>query len=125
MPRNPLIKDFSSNLNYEHIRLLHNKYRVSNLAILTRLYVLNEINWSQYESQRDFIVQKDFKNEDSQSGGLNFPAKTAIRERGRKFCSLIVESNKRNIITTNDALEYLDIKLSNINELKKELATNV
>jgi Zn-dependent peptidase ImmA (M78 family)/DNA-binding XRE family transcriptional regulator len=125
MPRDPFIKDFSSDLNFERIRWLHNKYWVSNLAVLTRLYRLDEIKWPQYESQRDIITQRDFKPDDTRSGGSNEPVKTTIRERGGKFCSIVLESNNRNIITTNDALEYLDIKLSNINELKKELATNV
>jgi len=122
MPRDPFVKDFSSDLSYEKIRWLSNKYKVSKLAVLTRLFVLDEIDWPQYEAQRSIITQKNFKTDDTSGGGPKIPSKTAIRERGRKFCSLILESNRRNLITTNDALEFLDLKLSNINELKKELA---
>lgn len=124
MPKEPFLKDFSSYLDYEHIRRLSNKYRVSKLAVLTRLLVLGEIKWPQYEEQRDIINQEGFKSKEK-SGGIGNKVTTTIRQRGKKFCSLILESNNRNIITTNDAIEYLDIKLSNLNELKKELVSNV
>jgi Zn-dependent peptidase ImmA (M78 family) len=125
MPRDPFLSNFSSQLNYEHIRWLSNKYRVSKLAVLTRLFVLDEIKWPEYEAQRDIINQKEFKTEETQGGGRKEPVKTAIRERGGKFCSIVLESNNKNIITTSDALEYLDLKLSNFNDLKKELSVNV
>jgi Zn-dependent peptidase ImmA (M78 family)/DNA-binding XRE family transcriptional regulator len=122
MPKEQFVNDFSSDLRYDRIRWLSNKYKVSKLAVLTRLYVLEEISWPQYEAQRNIITQKDFKIDETSGGGGKIPSKITIRERGQKFCSLVLESNRRNLITTNEALEFLDLKLSNINELKKELA---
>jgi Zn-dependent peptidase ImmA (M78 family)/transcriptional regulator with XRE-family HTH domain len=122
MPREPFLSDFNNSLTYEKIRWLANKYQVTKLAALTRLFVLNAITWQQYDELREFIT--NLKPTVQAGGPGETKAQTALREKGRTFCSIVLKSSNRNIISTKDVLDYLDIKLNNFNEIKKDLAGN-
>lgn len=127
MPKDTYLTDFSlleNNASYENIRWLSNKYHVSKPAALTRLFILKAISWSQYENRREDIFSRSFKVQDHTGGKGETKAETAVREKGQIFCSIVIKSNNRNIISTKDVLDYLDIKLNNFNELKKNLACN-
>ena len=55
------------------------------------------------------------------SGGGPTQSKTCVSEKGKKFVSLVIDSEKRGRITTADALGYLSIKLNNLDKVGAEI----
>ena len=58
----------------------------------------------------------------TQGGGISTPARKCIKERGRKFVSLVLESRRAQLISGRDALDYLDMDLRHTGELQENLS---
>lgn len=54
--------------------------------------------------------------------GRSTPARKCVKERGRKFVSLVLESRRAQLISGRDALDYLDIDLRHTAELQENLS---
>ena len=54
--------------------------------------------------------------------GMSTPALKCIKERGRKFVSLVLESRRAQLISGRDALDYLDMDLRHTAALQEQLS---
>ncbi|MEO0139478.1 MAG: XRE family transcriptional regulator [candidate division WOR-3 bacterium] len=127
IPEEALIKDddFLNLIKYKPLsdELLENlskKFKVSKKAILTRLRTLNYINSYEYEEKVE-LLEKEMKSRGKKKRVIVKPYKRCFNEKGRTFISTVLESKESGIITTQDAIEYLSIKLDHLRELEKLL----
>ncbi|MFN3976328.1 MAG: helix-turn-helix domain-containing protein [Aquificaceae bacterium] len=116
-------KDFlnfisSKKLEPKVLENLSKKFKVSQKAILTKLKILNLIEQEDYERESALIEKTKFP----QKGGFLSPEEKCIREKGKRFISLVLESNEKGIITTQDVLEYLSIKLKHLDKVQELIA---
>lgn len=115
LPKDILTKEFE--LKGEGVvEDISKKFKVSKKAVLTKLYLLRRIDESTYQTRVK-------KLEDTTSKIHIRPPlhKKRLQERGAKFLSLLFEAKERNLITTQDLLEYLDVNLESLYKIKKEL----
>ncbi|MEO0204167.1 MAG: ImmA/IrrE family metallo-endopeptidase, partial [candidate division WOR-3 bacterium] len=127
IPEEALIKDddFLNLIKYKPLsdELLENlskKFKVSKKAILTRLRTLNYINSYEYEEKVE-LLEKEMKSRGKKKRVIVKPYKRCFNEKGRTFISTVLESKESGIIPTQDAIEYLSIKLDHLRELEKLL----
>ncbi|MFN3384018.1 MAG: ImmA/IrrE family metallo-endopeptidase [Archaeoglobaceae archaeon] len=91
---------------------LSKKFKVSKRAVLVRLRTLS-------------IVDEDVESSISpeqrpvHATRIILPEEKCIQEKGKRFASLVIEGRDREVITTQDALEYLSIKLKRLEKLEK------
>lgn len=102
------------------IDALSNKFRVSKQVIIVQIlrsfpnhpkkqYFLNVLN----------ELQKQSKSVKKQSGGFASPVTMCISKKGRKYVSLVLDSHQKNIINSSNIIDYLDLKLKHLEEIKK------
>jgi len=96
---------------------ISNQYKLSYSMIFYRFYKLGYIRESEY---REYIETskniENNKNIDNKNGGGNYIIKIK-HNYGNKFINLVFENYENNEITLNDALTYLNIKLSSMDKL--------
>ena len=102
----------------EILQKLSNKFKVSRKAILVRLKTLNLIDEEDYKRESEALDQIST----SQKGKYLMPPKKCLQEKGRRFIYLILESKERGIVTTQDVVEYLSIKLKHLVKLQELVA---
>jgi hypothetical protein len=44
-----------------------------------------------------------------------------MRQRGKAFISLVMQAEKRGVITAHDAVTYLGVKISDLNKLEPKV----
>lgn len=119
MPREALSKDIQS-LEVDHIRKLSNKYKVSQYAILVRASITGIINYDSFKKAETNLKQRGFpKDSGFRKAGTSI--ERAIRQKGKLFCSLVMQNVSSHNITDSTALDYLEIKLKSMDKLQKLL----
>jgi hypothetical protein len=54
--------------------------------------------------------------------GFMTPPQKCLQEKGKQFISIILASKERGIITTQDVIEYLSIRLKHLNKIQELIA---
>jgi len=118
MPKNEIIQDIKlSGIN--SIRQIANKYKVSQSAFLIRAKNLGIIDNVFYNKVMYELRQKNKPDEDFGRSGTS--VERAIRNKGKLFCSLVMQNISNQRITDSTALDYLEIKVTDITALQKLL----
>jgi Zn-dependent peptidase ImmA (M78 family)/DNA-binding XRE family transcriptional regulator len=108
------------------IKQLASRYRVSKDVVLIKLRItghISEIEFrkilNRWEENRDRPAVIISKPPTKQKGGRS-ALKRCIHQRGMPFMGLVIESLKRGVITDHDALNFLDIKVGDLDKLEKK-----
>ena len=102
------------------IRRLARRFRVTPLAMATRLRESGYLSWPAYRAWRtewDVYV----KSLTPRTGGFATPVETAVSRAGRPFAQLVLEALSANRLTAVDASRYLDLKFEHFDKLRTHL----
>lgn len=106
--------------NLDDVRGLARKFRITPLAMATRLRESGFMTWSRYNAWR-----KEWEEYVStlrpRRGGFATPVEKAVNRAGRPFATLVLEALSANRITSVDAARYLDLKFEHFEKLGAHL----
>ena len=102
------------------VRSLASRFRVTPLAMATRLRAAGQLTWAGYERWRKgwFAYVKSLP---ARSGGFASPIDKTLGRAGRPFAQLVVEAMDANRITAVQASHYLDLRFHHVEGLRAEL----
>lgn len=104
----------------ELVRKLAGKFRVTPLAMATRLRVAGAVTWDGYRRWKsawtDYLATLI-----PRSGGFASPVDKTLGRSGRPLAQLVVEALDSNRITAVDASHYLDLRFEHFDKLRSEL----
>ncbi len=102
------------------VRSLATKFRVTPLAMATRLRAAGALTWAGYKRWRaewDSLVA----TLSPRKGGVATPVDKTLGRAGRPFSQLVLEALDANRITAVDASRYLDLRFDHVAKLREEL----
>jgi Zn-dependent peptidase ImmA (M78 family) len=110
-----------SNWDIGDVRKLARRFKISPLAMATRLRASGYFAWSHYQSWRRgwdaWVASLPLR-----SGGFANPVGQALARNGRPYIQLVLEALGSNRITTVDAARYLDLKAEHFEKLRGALS---
>lgn len=106
-----------------HVRSLAAKFRVTPLAMATRLRAAGEMRWEGYNRWKDLWAQY-VAGLKTRTGGMATPVDKALSRGGRPFAQLVLEALDANRLTAVDASRYLDLRFDHIATLRTELGAS-
>jgi Zn-dependent peptidase ImmA (M78 family) len=103
-----------------NVRALARKFRVTPLAMATRLRASGFISWPSYNrwKQQWQAYVAELK---PRSGGFSTPVGKTLGRAGKPFTRLILEAMTAQRITSDQAARQLDLKIEHFNKLKDAL----
>lgn len=106
----------------EEVRRLARKFRITSLAMATRLRESGFISsWDHYNRWRS-EWQSYVATLPPRTGGFATPVGKALNRAGRPFARLVLEALATNRITSVDAAHYLDLKFEHFEKLRIRLS---
>jgi Zn-dependent peptidase ImmA (M78 family)/transcriptional regulator with XRE-family HTH domain len=122
-----LLKRFLDHLNVEPhqwsvelMRSLAGKFRVTPLAMATRLRAVGEMSWNHYRQWKsrwnEFVALLP-----ASTKGFATPVDKTLSRGGRPFTRLVLEAMDANRITSVQACQYLDLRFNHFDALRAEL----
>jgi hypothetical protein len=106
--------------NIEKVRRVAKKFRLTPLAMATRLRESGFMNWEQYNQWRE-QWQAYVATLPPRHGGFATPMQKALNRAGRPFAQLVLEALAANRITPVNASRYLDLKFEHFDKLRAHL----
>ena len=103
------------------VRRIARRFRVTPLAVATRLRESGFMTWEAYRHWRA-AWDEYVKALPPRKGGFASPAEKAVNRAGRPFAQLVLEALSANRITSLDAARYLELKFDHFDELRSNLA---
>jgi Zn-dependent peptidase ImmA (M78 family)/DNA-binding XRE family transcriptional regulator len=103
------------------VRKLAYTFRVTPLAMATRLRSAGALTWNGYKLWKrhwDAYVA----TLTPRKGGFASPAEKTLSRAGRPFTQLVLEALDANRITSVDASRYLDLRFDHLHDLRRELS---
>ena len=104
----------------ELVRKLAGKFRVTPLAMATRLRVAGAMTWNGYGRWKSawaaYLVTLS-----PRSGGFASPVDKTLGRAGRPLAQLVIEALDSNRITAVDACHHLDLRFEHFDKLRSEL----
>jgi len=107
-------------VEYDTLKKLSRKYKVSKSMLLYNMVKLKFITPLDYEEVLDKYTKKDYSKVKSGGAGVS-SEKRCINELGASFVSLVADNIDKNTITYSDALDYLSIKSRNFEKLMNKI----
>jgi Zn-dependent peptidase ImmA (M78 family)/DNA-binding XRE family transcriptional regulator len=102
------------------MRKLASAFRVTPLAMATRLRSNGALTWNGYRRwKRDWDAYLDTLK--PRTGGPTSPVDKTLGRSGRPFVELVLEALDANRITSVDASHYLDLRFNHFEKLRQEL----
>lgn len=102
------------------VRQLASKFRVTPLAMATRLRAAGAFSWDGYRRWKEewdaYVASLPPKR-----GGFASPVEKTIGRAGRPFAQLVLEAMDANRITAVEACRYLDLRFDHFEKLRGEL----
>ena len=107
--------------NSDEVLHLARRYRVSQVAFMTRLATLNRVSWVFYSKWRSAWEKKwENRPKPKQTGGPS-RTETILSRVGPTYASLVMDSLARDFITPLAASDALDLKVHHFDSLKSAL----
>lgn len=106
----------------DEMRNLARRFRITPLAMATRLRESGVMNWARYRAWRE-AWDKYVASLPPRRGGFATPPEKAINRSGRPFVQLVLEALDTNRITSVDAGRYLDLKFEHFGRLRDTVTT--
>ena len=98
------------------VRTLARRFRITALAMATRLRESGFMTWTRYHEWRsewdDYVSSLRPRR-----GGFATPVEQAVNRAGRPYAALVLEALSANRITSVDAARYLDLKFEHFEKL--------
>ena len=105
------------NWSLAEVQRLARRFRLTPLALATRLRESGYMSWAGYQAWRaewsDYVATLP-----ERSGGFASPAEKTLGRAGRPFARLVLEAMAANRITSVDAARYLDLKFQHFDQLR-------
>ena len=122
LPRQALADDLRGGfvVDVESIRQLALRYRVTPLAMATRLWRSELISGGQYNDWRS-AWQNVIDGLPKKKGGFATPVSKALGRGGRSYCQLVIEALDSGRITIADATKWLNLRSSQLETLRTKL----
>jgi len=102
------------------VRKLASKFRVTPLAMATRLRIAGVLTWDEYRRWREawdgYVATLK-----PRKGGPTSPVDKSLGRNGRPFAQLVLEAFDANRITAVDASRHLDLRFDHFDDLRREL----
>jgi len=102
------------------VRRIAKRFRVSPLAMATRLRASGYMSWPQYSAWKarwsEYIATLP-----PRSGGFSHPVDIALNRTGKPYVQLVLEALAANRITSVDASRHLGLKFEHFEKLKESL----
>lgn len=106
------------------VRTLAARFRVTPLAMATRLRSAGALSWDGYRQWRaDWSAYVSSLK--PRRGGIASPVDKTLGRAGRPFVQLVLEALDANRITAVEASRYLDLRFDHIEKLRGELTSGV
>jgi Zn-dependent peptidase ImmA (M78 family)/DNA-binding XRE family transcriptional regulator len=102
------------------VRNLAAKFRVTPLAMATRLRAADQFSWEGYREWRESWAKYVSALKPSK-GGFAHPVDKTIGRAGRPFTQIVIEALDANRITAVEACRYLDLRFEHFDKLRFEL----
>lgn len=102
------------------VRTLAAKFRVTPMAMATRLRVEGALTWEGYSRWKDDWAEY-IKTLKPRPGGFASPVDKALGRGGRPLAQLVVEALDSNRITAVEACKHLDLRFEHFDQLRMEL----
>jgi Zn-dependent peptidase ImmA (M78 family)/DNA-binding XRE family transcriptional regulator len=102
------------------VRLLANRFRVTPLAMATRLRAAGALSWEGYQRWKA-AWSEHVATLEPRKGGIATPVDKTLARAGRPFAQLVLEALDANRITAVDAAHYLDLRFDHFETLRSEL----
>jgi len=108
------------------LRYLASSFKVSQQVILFRLWhmglVSEQRHWAEYARVRQEAEAELAQQGERQQRGAGGPppARQAVQKRGRLFTRLVLEGLERQTVSYTEAIDYLDIRLKNLEKVRQE-----
>lgn len=108
----------------QEVRRLARRFRLSPLAMATRLRASDYMTWSQY---RGWKVAWDayVASLPPRSKGFAAPVDKAVTRNGRPFTQVVLEAMHSNRITSVEASRYLELKYEHFGKLQEKILTGL
>jgi Zn-dependent peptidase ImmA (M78 family)/transcriptional regulator with XRE-family HTH domain len=103
------------------VRKLAGKFRVTPLAMATRLRSVGALSWDGYRRWKQEWDAYVATLKPRAGGGPTSPVDKALGRGGRPFAQLVLEALDANRITSVDACHYLDLRFHHVEKLRHEL----
>ncbi len=104
----------------ESVRQLARRFRVTPLAMATRLRTAGQLTWRGHDRWKQawdaYVAQLPPRR-----SGFATPAEKTLSQAGRPFAQLVLEALDGNRITAVEACRYLDLRWDHIEKLRVEL----
>ncbi|MCX7867541.1 MAG: ImmA/IrrE family metallo-endopeptidase, partial [Limisphaera sp.] len=104
----------------QRVRQLAARFRVTPLAMATRLRAAGQFTWTGYRRWKQewdaYVAQLPPRR-----GGFATPAEKTLGRAGRPFAQLVLEALDSNRITAVEACQYLDLRWDHLEKLRMEL----
>lgn len=102
------------------VRKLASTFRVTPLAMATRLRATDALTWDGYRRwRRDWDAY--VATLPPRKGGFASPVDKTLGRAGRPFAQLVLEALDANRITSVEASRYLDLRFDHVQNLRREL----
>lgn len=102
------------------VRRLAYTFRVTPLAMATRLRSVGALSWNGYQSWKD-DWEAYVATLKPRGGGFASPVDKTLGRSGRPFVQLVLEAMDANRITAVEACRYLDLRFDHFDKLRGEL----
>ncbi len=117
-------KGKNSKWEIEDVRHLARQFRISPLAMATRLRASGYMSWPGYQDWKSRWNAHLAKLKPS-SGGFATSAEKAINRNGKPFVQLVIEALDSNRLASVDAARYLDLKFQHFSELRENVRMKI
>jgi Zn-dependent peptidase ImmA (M78 family)/DNA-binding XRE family transcriptional regulator len=101
------------------VRSLAAKFRVTSLAMATRLRVEGALTWQGYDRWK--AEWTEYVKSLKPRSGFASPVDKALTRSGRPLAQLVIEALDTNRITAVEACRYLDLRFDHFDKLRAEL----
>ncbi|KZX11333.1 hypothetical protein MBORA_15780 [Methanobrevibacter oralis] len=119
VPEHDLLENINnSDLSDESLKGLYNTYGVSEYVILRRLFDLNKITKTEYDSKIDHYINFNTNTDDESKG---FYLYNMVKYNGRPFYSLVLEAYDYGIISSLEFSKYTNLGQKQIPKLQEIL----
>jgi Zn-dependent peptidase ImmA (M78 family) len=130
MPRDLLLREArkrhlspSGYWNDQDLLNIAQTFGVSREAMLIRLIGLNLASRQQYDALKPHFeeIYEEWQTERLKKPGRFNYYRTKIRQLGKSYASTVIDAYDRDVITSVEVADYLDMKTKNVPNLRKEL----
>lgn len=119
----PTVSDHNtaSSWSFSAVRELARRYKVTPLAMITRLLRIGKCSPSAYRQWRIEWEAYLQAHPPKAAGGIATPAQKAVNRHGQPFTRLVLEALTRERITSLEAARYLNLRYPHVEMLRRDL----